>query len=386
MKNNLFKKTAALLFLASTIAFAPPITAHAVSSEIKGIDVSGKYNGTVDWDLVAEQGYSFAMIRIAEGQAPDVDSQFEANYEGAKAAGLKVGVYHDCCIRTPEDAKKEAAYAIELLDGRELDYPVAYDIEKDGSFAGGIDNTTALAKAYCSAIEDAGYTPMIYSTASHISKDFNWEELSGIRIWVAHYEVDAPAIVGKYDLWQYTSKGNVDGANTDKGFCDLNYSFMEAEKLSLSVKELSLGVGDTYTAKATLSPENCTDSLKWVSSNKSVATVSKTGKITAKAKGTAVITAKTGSGIKKSITVTVLKAPKKVSFAKKELSIKQGDSIALAPVFPKGSTGSITYKSSNKSAVSVNKKGVVKAKKSGSATITATTYNGKTASIIIKVK
>ena len=65
--------------------------------------VSSK-NGVIDWESVAEADADFVMLRTGEGQASDVDAQFEANYEGAKAAGLKVVAYHVCCVRTPEAA------------------------------------------------------------------------------------------------------------------------------------------------------------------------------------------------------------------------------------------------------------------------------------------
>lgn len=58
-----------------------------------GFDISS-HNGVVDWNLIADADMDFVMIRTGLGQAPDVDAQFEANYNGAVAAGLKVGVYH----------------------------------------------------------------------------------------------------------------------------------------------------------------------------------------------------------------------------------------------------------------------------------------------------
>ncbi len=365
----------------------PSHQAEAKTSRIKGIDVSGRYNGVVDWESVAAQGYTYAMIRIAEGQAPDVDSQFEANYAGAKAAGLKVGVYHDCCIRTPKDAVLEANYCLELLNARELDYPIAYDIEKDGSFLGGIENTTAIAKSYCDVISAAGYIPMIYSTASHLTKDFNWEKLDGIKIWVAHYGVEETTFPGTYDMWQYTDKGSVEGANTDKGYCDLNYSFLEAESITLSEDTSTLGLGETISLNADLSPIGCTDSVQWTSSDESIASVDENGVVTSLAKGNVTITATTGSGETAEASITVKKAPKSISlsFASKKLST--GKTFQLKPLLSSGSASSqIIYKSSNKSVASVSSMGKIKAKKAGTAIISLTTFNGKTTTVKITVK
>ena len=275
------------------------------ASKIKGFDVSSQ-NGVIDWEAVAESGVDFVMLRTGEGQAPDVDVQFEANYEGAKAAGLKVGAYHVCCVRTPEAAVKEAEYCLEILDGRELDYPLAYDIEKAGCFADGKSNTTAIAKAFCDVIADAGYTPMIYSSTSYLNDFFDWSELEGRKVWAAYYGESKPKLLTQVDIWQYTNEGSLDGANTDKGYCDLDYSYMEATSVKFVKSSLTMEKGTTTVAKVKLGPSGCTDSISFKSSNSKVVSVNKkTGKLSAKAKGKAVITVKTGSGKTAKLKVTV---------------------------------------------------------------------------------
>ena len=152
MREKLWKLVTCCMAAALLLAMLPAQQVQA-ASKIKGVDVSSK-NGVIDWEAVSASDVDFVMLRTGEGQAPDVDVQFEANYEGAKAAGLKVGAYHVCCVRTPEAAAKEAEYCLEILGGRELDYPLAYDIEKAGCFADGKSNTTAIAKAFCEVIAD----------------------------------------------------------------------------------------------------------------------------------------------------------------------------------------------------------------------------------------
>ncbi|MEG2440644.1 MAG: GH25 family lysozyme [Acetivibrio sp.] len=304
MKNimkTIMKTIGTVILFGTLFTLIPSALSLAATSpsKIKGIDVSS-YNGEVDWEAVAAQGYTFAMIRIAEGQAPDVDVQFEANYSGAKSVGLKVGVYHDCCIRTPEDAALEAAYCLELLDGRELDYPVAYDIEKDknegGSFSGGIKNTTALAKAFCDAIKDAGYIPMIYSTARHLQNDFDWEVLSPVKVWVAHYDTETPSYDAPYDMWQYTNSASVTGANIDKGHCDLNYSFLENQDLKLTITKKTLKKNETYQINTKPSSLRSDYSFSYKVDDKSIAAVSKNGNVRGKKKGTALITVTSFNG------------------------------------------------------------------------------------------
>lgn len=364
-----------------------------------GIDVS-RHNGTVDWASVASQGVSFAMIKTGDGSEPvddvfqaDVDAQFEANYAGAGAAGLKRGVYHMCSVRTPEEAVKNAEYCLKILDGRTLEYPVAYDIELAGSFAGGPENTTAIAKAFCDTIASAGYTPMIYTSLSRAREDFIWEELSDYKVWIASYgngsSSEKPALAVDCDIWQFTENGDVEGANTNngKGSCDLNYSYMEADSIMYKTKAVTLGVKETYTPSLTLSPAGSTDTVTYKSSKASVASVSSTGKITAKKTGTAVITAVTGSGFSSSITIKVKKAPSRVKLSISTKSLKAGKSYALKTSFSSGSySRKLTFSSSKKSVVSVSSTGQLKAKKKGTAVITVTTYNKKTATVKVTVK
>lgn len=369
-----------------------------------GIDLS-YHNGTVDWAQIAEQNIDFVMIKTGDGSEPesgdfteDVDEQFEANYAGAGSIGLKRGVYHLCSVRTPEGAVKNAEYCLKILNGRPLEYPVAYDIELPGSFAGGIENTTAIAKAFCETIAAAGYTPMIYTSASHAREDFNWDELKGYKVWAASYTgstsfKDCPELPVACDIWQFTENGDVSGANTNnsKGSCDLNFSYMEADGLMYKTKAVTLGVKETYTPSYQLSPAGCTDSVTFTSSDKSLATVSKSGKITAKKAGTVVITATTGSGFSSSITVKIKKAPTKVKLSisngSSPKNLKAGKSYNLKASFSsKAYSNKLTFSSSDKTVASVSKTGKITAKKKGSATILVTTYNKKKATLKVTVK
>ena len=76
-----------------------------------GIDVS-HHQGSIDWKSVKNQGYDFAILRIAyrgygkEGSL-NLDRTFEQNYEGAKAAGLSVGVYFFSQAISEEEAEEE---------------------------------------------------------------------------------------------------------------------------------------------------------------------------------------------------------------------------------------------------------------------------------------
>lgn len=123
------------------------------------------------------------------------------------------------------------------------------------------------------------------------------------------------------------------------------------------------------------------------SSKKKVATVSKKGNkviIKSAKKGSAKITVTDSLGKKVTIKVTVKAAPKKATLKKKSVTIKKKKTYTIA--LKKTNSAKVTYKSSNKKIATVNANGVVKAKKKGNCKITVTTYNGKKATLKVKVK
>lgn len=171
----------------------------------KGIDVS-KWQGAIDWPRVK---VDFAILRAGIGTEKDV--RFEANYAGATAAGIPVGVYWYLNATTEAAAHREAAACIEAIAGKSLAYPVYADIEKDTQLKLGRDKLTAIAAAFLEDVEAAGYFAGLYSSKSHLETCFTAEIRERYAVWVAHYGVGRTTYTGRYGMWQYTDKGKVDG-------------------------------------------------------------------------------------------------------------------------------------------------------------------------------
>lgn len=125
----------------------------------------------------------------------------------------------------------------------------------------------------------------------------------------------------------------------------------------------------------------------FVSSNSNVATVSSKGVVKAKKVGSTTVYVTDEFGKTKSVKITVKKAPKTVKASVKKKTLKVGKKFTIKAKFTKGYySNKITFTSSNKKVATVNKNGVILAKKKGKTTITLKTYNGKKVKITVTVK
>jgi len=188
-----------------------------------GIDVS-KWNGNINWAAVKNSGVSFAIIRCGyRGSSTGAliqDPKFYANIKGAQAAGIKVGVYFFTQAVNEVEAVEEASMVLNMISGYGLQMPVYIDTEGSGGRADGIDKgtRTAVCKAFCATIQNGGKTAGIYASKSWFEGKLSVSALNGYKIWLAQYATK-PTYGGRYDMWQYTSKGAVGGIN---GHVDLN--------------------------------------------------------------------------------------------------------------------------------------------------------------------
>ena len=198
-----------------------------------------------------------------------------------------------------------------------------------------------------------------------------------------------------YNGWNDFSNKSYGGNFIIKAFTDNETTTtVDVEKVSLNKSATTLTEGESETLTATITPSNATGdkTVKWSSSNAEVAAVDSNGKVTAKKAGTAVITATSSNRKTASCTVTVKQkeiAITGVSLNKSTTSITEGESETLtATITPSNATGDKTVKwsSSNAEVAAVDSNGKVTAKKAGTAVITATSSNRKTASCTVTVK
>ena len=194
-----------------------------------GIDVSS-HQGTIDWNAVAGDGISFAIVQAGyrgySDGALNEDANFRANLSGAKAAGLETGVYFFSQAVSVAEAEEEAEYVLELLGGEALDLPVFYDwefVSADGARTGAVDGetVTACARAFCAAVEAGGYEAGVYFNQNLVYTMVELAELLEYPLWMAQYRTE-PEFFYDFVWWQYSDSGTVAGI---EGPVDLDLRF-----------------------------------------------------------------------------------------------------------------------------------------------------------------
>ena len=202
---------------------------EGVRSGTIGIDVS-KFQSSINWQKVKNAGINFVIIRCGyRGYGSGVlvqDPMFASHITGAKAAGLRVGIYFFSQAVSKAEAVEEASMAVKLARQYGINMPIAIDSEYANGGAGRADGLSKSARtditiAFCNTVANAGYKPMVYASKSWFSDHLDVSRFpSSYRIWVAHYAKTC-GYTGRYDIWQNTSKGSVDGV---KGNVDMNIS------------------------------------------------------------------------------------------------------------------------------------------------------------------
>lgn len=196
---------------------------------VLGIDVS-EFQQDVDWEAVKAAGVEYAIIRVgwrgSESGRVNADQLAQAHYDGARAAGLQIGVYFFSQAITPEEAVEEAEFTLDAIRNWELELPVVFDWEYVSAEARtaqmDADGLTAITLAFCQRVAQAGQEPMLYFNYYQGRDLLHLEQLQDYRFWLALHDspMDYPHQV---DFWQYTATGQVPGI---AGNVDLNLMFV----------------------------------------------------------------------------------------------------------------------------------------------------------------
>ena len=200
-------------------------------SKSYGIDVS-HYQGEIDWDAVKNSGVTFAILKIGEYWSSSkkviFDQFFERNYQACKRLGIAIGGYFYSYAFNSSEANEEADICLSLIKNKKFELPIFLDVEDKlikNAVANGVasvESLTSAAVTFCERMSSAGYQGGVYASRDFFYNYFNIPTLERFAIWLAHYTSVQTDYTGKYDFWQYTSKGSVPGIN---GNVDLNWFF-----------------------------------------------------------------------------------------------------------------------------------------------------------------
>lgn len=209
---------------------------------MKGIDISSYQKNLINFSKVKESGIDFVIIRDGYGRfSSQKDSAFDEHYKEAKRVGLKVGAYHYSYCSSKGNAKLEAMNCLKFLEGKDLDLPVFYDVE-DEIYLGKLskEEITEIILIFCNTIKAHGYQVGVYANKNWFTNKIDMDKLRkfGFKIWIAQYDVKEPGIK-PYDIWQYTSKGEVSGI---KGNVDMNICSCSAPSNKKSLEEIAMEV------------------------------------------------------------------------------------------------------------------------------------------------
>lgn len=205
---------------------------------VKGIDVS-EHQGRINWAQVASSGVEFAMIRCGyRGNSLGgiyEDAYFKTNVAGAKAVGIKIGIYFYSTAINEEEALEEAAWVVQKIAPYAITFPVVYDFEDFKAYrCSNVDGAQATQNAltFLNYVKANGYVPMMYANKNDITNRLSRSSFS-CKFWLAHY-TSKTDYTGSYDMWQYTSKGSVPGIS---GNVDMNVAYFNYDKVASAKHE-----------------------------------------------------------------------------------------------------------------------------------------------------
>ena len=206
------------------------LTASTISSPnaaLMGIDVS-QYNGTIDWDRVAASGVAFSFVKAGSTNS-GMDPAFVANVTGAKAAGIRTGVYLYSYATDVTSAVEEADLLLQWIAPYGITDPVAFDIENQENLDP--ETVTAICNAFCDTVAAAGYYPIVYTYrnfyARQLTTDLRYDT------WIAQYNTST-CDISDCGIWQYSSEGRIPGIATS---VDVNLMLKDYSSILQAAKE-----------------------------------------------------------------------------------------------------------------------------------------------------
>ncbi|SKB48607.1 lysozyme [Lachnospiraceae bacterium] len=204
------------LIIATLISTQKIATSIGSKYAIQGVDVS-HYQGDISWNVLEEQGISFAYIKATEGSSY-VDSCLDKNYQGIQNTGLKYGFYHFLSLESSPEKQIENFKS--AVGEYHMDIIPAIDIEWYGDERQNPPEKEAVLSTLFQIVslfeQEYGQKPVVYTTQSYYFKYFYGEKLD-FPIWIRNVYFSP---FQNWTIWQYTDRAVMDGYDGDEIYID----------------------------------------------------------------------------------------------------------------------------------------------------------------------
>jgi len=220
----------AALFYHGIIWFVNPA---GMGYQVKGIDVA-RYQGDIDWQVIASQDIRFAFMKATEGSSY-ADPTFDVNITASREHGVYAGAYH--FFSSESAGYTQAENFINTLSDYPMDLPPVLDFE---IIPGTADKAAAAQEAlvFLQEVENAfGVRPIIYTTYESYNA-FLTDGFEEYPLWFRDLFRE-PRIAGGRDwvFWQYCNRGRLKGIDEQQKYVDLNVFFGDADAFEAYVQE-----------------------------------------------------------------------------------------------------------------------------------------------------
>lgn len=209
---SLYLAVAAALVAVLICVVMPMMTDHRLDVKvnradfpIKGIDIS-HHNGPVDFEAVKADSVTFVIIKATDGVG-DTDPRFIHNLNGARKAGLDIGVYH--YFRYHRDGTEQANSLLETVEGLDIDLPLIIDVEDNDNDRSRRSLVAPNLRKMVDRLHAAGRRVMVYVNLREYNS-FIRDNFDDVDLWLASSRHPDMAIPHRR-LWQHSHHGKVDG-------------------------------------------------------------------------------------------------------------------------------------------------------------------------------
>ena len=195
---------------------------------LRGIDISEE-QGEINWNKIREEkSIDFVIIKAGEGNT--IDKRFKANYEGAKNAGIPIGIYWYAKAINTSDAELEALSCKDILNGTTFEFPIYYVIEDVNIFNSVAPST--LINPFCDTLESStgiNYLCGLRSSAPNLQTYFNFDDMDDYQIWSYDGDKSIVSEIG-VNMWKFSDAVKINGI---EGNVRLHQSIINYSKIAL---------------------------------------------------------------------------------------------------------------------------------------------------------